>query len=57
MQLHSIELAARILVLLEGENFRESINALKIANILLPSPSDGQSREAPEAHEECHVIG
>jgi hypothetical protein len=55
MQPHSIELAEKILALLEGEDFHESIDALKITKVLLPSHSGQRSREVPQAPEECHV--
>ena len=55
MQSHSVELAARILSLLQGEDFHESINALKIAKILLPTPSGQRLRESPQFPEESRA--
>ncbi|SPE27625.1 hypothetical protein SBA5_60032 [Candidatus Sulfotelmatomonas gaucii] len=35
---HPVELAEKILALLEHEDFRDAVKALKIATILLPLP-------------------
>jgi|HubBroStandDraft_1064217.scaffolds.fasta_scaffold1078197_1 hypothetical protein len=50
-----IELALKLLSVLERENFRDAVNALKIAAILLPLPPPSSlsiPSETPQVHEE-----
>ncbi len=53
MQSHSVELAAKILSLLKGEDFHDATSALKIAKILLPTPACQSKREALEVPRVC----
>ena len=55
MQKNPSSLAEKILTVLSGEDFQDSVKALKIALILLPIPSCQPLHGAPATREVSHA--